>query len=703
MAQGLGRLNRTLAGLSGLPAAAVLLWVGAALAAPKTFRAGVNIVDITPRTFPIITSGGFLTATARRAEGTLHARALALDDGKERIVIVVVDSLMMPREMLDRVKQAASRSAGIPSEKMLIGATHTHSAPALMGALGTDFNAGYSGFVEPRIVQAIQGAVKNLAPARVGWTVIQDSEHTHCRRWILRPDRIRKDPFGQLTVRANMHPGYENPDFVGPAGPVDPGLTVLALQSPQGRPIALLANYSMHYVGAPTGVVSPDYYGSFVENIERLTGVVAGMMSQGTSGDQHWMDYSRPRKDMNLRMYADALAQIVVEAYKTIQYRDWVPLAMAETRLRLSRRAPDAARLAWAKEIIARMGGAIPRNQQEVYAREQVYLAAEPERELKFQALRIGELGIAAFPNEVFALSGLKIKAQSPLNPTFNITLANGAEGYIPPPEQHKLGGYTTWPARTAALEPNAEPKIVEALLALLERVSHRRRRPVADEHGAYAQAVLAAKPLAYWRGNELQGPQARDTTRRNNHGAYEDGIAFYLEGPASPAFSGIQVNRAPHYAGGRLRAVVSGLRDRYSLEMWFYNGLPANARPLTGYLFCRSTDRLGIGGAQRATGKLFFQAGNTVLEGKTPVGLKTWNHLVLTRQGEEVSVYLNGEETPEITGRAQAAAPSSGVLIGGCQDNSANFEGRIDEVSMFSRRLTAGEAVRHFAAGGVR
>ena len=70
------------------------------------------------------------------------------------------------------------------------------------------------------------------------------------------------------------------------------------------------------------------------------------------------------------------------------------------------------------------------------------------------------------------ASPGLKLKARSPLQPTFNIELANGAEGYIPPPEQHALGGYTTWPARTAGLFPAAEPQIVAAPLGLLERVA---------------------------------------------------------------------------------------------------------------------------------------------------------------------------------------------------------------------------------------
>ncbi|GEM_PF-6461340 len=151
-----------------------------------------------------------------------------------------------------------------------------------------------------------------------------------------------KGPVLRLTVRAHMHPGYQNPDFVGPAGPVDTGLTVLAFQTPTGRPIALLANYSMHYVGVGRDVVSPDYYGPFCENMERLVGAERGgqpfvaIMSQGTSGDQHWMDYGQPKKEMNFRMYADALAQKAYTAYQKIEYRNWVPIGMAEKKLKCS-------------------------------------------------------------------------------------------------------------------------------------------------------------------------------------------------------------------------------------------------------------------------------------------------------------------------------------------------------------------------------
>src|SRR5204862_1008363 len=163
--------------------------------------------------------------------------------------------------------------------------------------------------------------------------------------------------------------------------------------------------------------------------------------------------------------------------------------------------------------VVSKFKDGKPTNQPEIYAREQVFLHDKPFRDVKLQAIRIGDVGIAAIPCEVFALTGLKLKAQSPLVKTFTIELANGEEGYIPPPELHALGGYTTWPARTACLEVGAEPKIAEAALGLLEQVSGQKRRDVKEPAGPYVDAVLASKPKAYWRCDEMGGARAGDAT----------------------------------------------------------------------------------------------------------------------------------------------------------------------------------------------
>lgn len=102
-----------------------------------------------------------------------------------------------------------------------------------------------------------------------------------------------------------------------------------------------------------------------------------------------------------------------------------------------------------------------------------------PEKvSLVLQAFRIGDLAITAVPAEVFVEIGLEIKAKSPFKPTFTISLANGYNGYLPTPAQHKLGGYETWRARSSYLETGASPKITEALFELLRQLTV--SRPVA-------------------------------------------------------------------------------------------------------------------------------------------------------------------------------------------------------------------------------
>jgi sugar phosphate isomerase/epimerase len=713
---------RTMAALASARSAAANDAGGAA-----RFRAGAHAVDISPDTFPVVVNAMFTERSADKVVDRLWAKALVLEDGRAPVALCVVDTCMMPRDLIDRAKLLAAELTPVPVGRMLVSATHTHSAPSAMGCLGSRVDAGYAAVLPAKIAAAIAGAVSNLAPARVGWGVVDDWQHTFNRRWIRRPDRMLTDPFGELNVRAHMHPGHESPDAIGPSGPVDPALSVLAVQSRSGRPLAVFANYSQHYYDSP--LLSSDYYGRFAQHLAKRLGVedarppFVAIMSQGTSGDLMWMDYGSPRRDIGYDAYAVEIVDRVADLYRRLDWHDDAPLRMAERTLSLGYRVPGPERLAWAREMALKLGDRLPQNLPEIYAGEAIHLAERQRTELTLQALRVGELGMTAIPNEVFALTGLKLKALSPLQPTVNIGLANGAEGYIPPPEQHALGGYTTWPARTAGLEVQAEPRILEALLSLLEQVADRPRRGLPRELGPYNQMILAARPTAYWRLDEMDGATASDISGQAHHASVEPGVAWFLPGVGSghgrwprpeltpSSYGGGNINRAAHFAGGRLRAPLPPLGERYSVELWLWNGLAPEVRPITGFLLSRGKDgaplaggeQLGIGGhrSARETGRLILAGpipeGSTAI-GRSPLGLRRWHHVVLVREGKQVAVYLDGQ--PDL--RADGAMPAWGdggeLLLGGADDRNAGFEGRLDEVAVYSRALAAEEVAAHFA-----
>ena len=89
--------------------------------------AGAVIVDVTPRKFPVIVNGSMVSRTVDKVKTPLSARGLAISDGETTVVLVVVDSCMMPRPLLDEVKEKASALTGIPTGRMMISATHPHS------------------------------------------------------------------------------------------------------------------------------------------------------------------------------------------------------------------------------------------------------------------------------------------------------------------------------------------------------------------------------------------------------------------------------------------------------------------------------------------------------------------------------------------------------------------------------------------------
>lgn len=447
----------------------------------RQFRAGAATSNITPPLGASI-NGGFQDRKATYIHDELHARCLALDDGATKLVLVIADSCLIQRSIFDEAKQLVHEATGLPMENMLMSATHSHSCGTLTAVGQSDPDPAYQRFVSRRIADGVRRALNNLAPARIGWGYGEVPQHVFNRRWHLKPGAMPMNPFGKNDDLVKTNPGVANPNLDRPAGPTDPQVWFISAQTPDGKPIALYANYSLHYVGGvPAGHISADYYGAFSNRIGELLGAdhqeppFVGMMSNGSSGDINNINFRGGQTKQppygQIRLVANDVAQEVARVYKTLKHQEWVPLAVAQKDLKLALRLPTEAEIEAAHEVM-KQSKSYPRMEtaEQVYARETVKLGEFPaEVSAPIQVLKIGTLRVTAIPAETFVEIGLELKQKYP--ETFNVSLANAYHGYLPTPEQHRLGGYETWRARSSCLEVDASTKIVAGLEELFSRL----------------------------------------------------------------------------------------------------------------------------------------------------------------------------------------------------------------------------------------
>lgn len=447
----------------------------------KVFKAGAATSNITPFLGGVLI-GGWGAPVAKHVHDELHARCLVLDDGTNKLVFIVADLLGLHQDLVEEAKKQIYKENNIPPENVIISAVHTHSATSAMGIgkLRSKYRDGtfddYQKFVIRRFADAVSVAVNNLEPAQIGWGVGKVPEHVFVRRWKMKQPVI--NPFGEYD-KVMMNPGHNNPDLVEPAAKPDPEVSFIFVKTPEGKPIALFANYSLHYVGGvPGGHISADYFAVFADriremlNADRQSPPFVGIMSNGTSGDVNNINYGKaPEKNppyAKMQRVAEDVAKEVFRVQKTIKFHNWVPLAASRENLTLKVRKPDQKMIDRAKKVLAR-----PETEKPIHPRENVYaerimgLLDWPDQfDIVLQTFRIGDLGVAAIPFETFAETGLEIKAKSPFKTTFTIGIANGYNGYLPTPAQHELGGYETW-LGTNKVEKEASDKIVAKLLQL--------------------------------------------------------------------------------------------------------------------------------------------------------------------------------------------------------------------------------------------
>ena len=465
------------------PLAVLGLIFALALARPavaEPLKAGAAAVDVTPTEFPFNMPGNFGEHIAERVHDPFYVRALVLDDGATTVALVVVDTMLAPQELLDEAKALAAKRCGIPAERMLMSATHTHTAPPASAKEGRPAEVAYRPKLVEGIAEAVVRAHAARRPAAVGAASHPLPEEVFNRRWHVRAGKMDVNPFGLYDV-AKTNPSHDPAVLDRPAGPTDPDVTVLSVRdAADGKPLAVYANYALHYIGGtPYGAASADYFGEFARLMPTRMGGGEGfvaMLSNGASGDINNSPFGvvrPPRENFEqVRIVAGKTADAAWFAARKIEtYRPDAPIGMAQRTLTLKIRKPTPEQVEKAKAVLAVTDPAekakLP-GLAEVYARRTLAVAEGPASvDVPLQAVRVGDLCVCALPFETFVEIGLDLKRRSPFGQTIVVGLANGYNGYLPTPEQHKLGGYETW-LGTNWVQEDASVLITDQLLQML-------------------------------------------------------------------------------------------------------------------------------------------------------------------------------------------------------------------------------------------
>jgi hypothetical protein len=225
----------------------------------QAFRAGAATRIITPDPLLPVSGGIGTPKKTSQKKGDLFVRALVLEKGQTRIAIVSVDNLGWSSALGDRSRALIT---DIAPENILIGATHTHSAPDAYGFPDetgkSHADLKYLDWCVKQIADAVNEATRNLQAASLKIAVAE--------------------------AKGKISYNYYAPELYDPRCGVIQAIS--SAGKTRGKVIATVVNYAIHpeVLGSKQGILSPDLCGPLYDRLESKAGGVAIFMNGAQGG-----------------------------------------------------------------------------------------------------------------------------------------------------------------------------------------------------------------------------------------------------------------------------------------------------------------------------------------------------------------------------------------------------------------------------------
>jgi hypothetical protein len=463
------------------------LGLALALASPLTaaLKIGWAQADITPPE-PVIIAGQFHARVSEGVIDPITATVLALEGDVDHVVFVSCDVVSIPDALRDAVRGKLRGAVGLDPRKVILHATHSHTAPLYDGGrivpgleLRTMETAALVAFTSDLIAQAVTRAWAERKPGGIAYGMSQA---------VVGRNRRSVDRSGKST----MYGDVARADFSHIEGFEDHDVSFLATYDPEGALTGLVVN-----VACPAQAdeslfsLTADFWHDTRLELRRRHGAKLFVAAQcSTAGDiaPHFVrnssyDHRASKRMLDLKKrsvraeiahrIANAADEVLpaikgtVERSPQLRHRvETLALPMnklteadiadarKEAGLWRGRYETEKAKID-AQPAAARAGrwyvavtGAYGRMRwnERVLERFDAQKNGPQSQTIEIHVLRIGDVAVATNPFEYYLDYGIQLKARSPAPQTFLIQLA-GAGTYVPSPRSTLGGGYGSLPA----------------------------------------------------------------------------------------------------------------------------------------------------------------------------------------------------------------------------------------------------------------
>lgn len=418
--------------------------------------AGAAQVDITP---PVgCPMAGYYSL--RGAEGThdpLFAKSLVIEKDGTRVALVALDLISTTATMVAESRKLIESETGIPGRNVMISATHSHTGPVLSD--GKPRTAVYGGAhklaiefmaeLPHKIAASVKQADRARKPAVIKHGIGHEEGLAFNRR------------FHMIDGSVGWNAGKKNPKIVRPAGPTDPAVPVVSLESTDGQPIAVYVNFAMHLDTVGGMYYSADYPHYVAEALRKAKGSdVTTLFTIGTAGDINHINVNSSLAQKGQTEAARIGTRLAAEVLRTWDQLEPVTvdaIRVSHEVLELPLAPVTETEYASAKqvfELVQKDTKPAPKFLDQVQAFKvlDVMNRLGKPLEVEVQVISLGrDVAFVSLPGEIFVQLGLDIKAGSPFKNTIIAELANGAIGYVPNRVAYPQGNYEVVSARCAA------------------------------------------------------------------------------------------------------------------------------------------------------------------------------------------------------------------------------------------------------------